>query len=113
MADSPSFKELKETYFLLDRNFNKLFAACTNEEQRDRLRMSYVTARDTFWEARLRVFQQNDPLVKKLTQDVKDAKDKISGMLNNLKEIVKVLDAITAVVHLGSSLITLGSAAVL
>ncbi|MBV9929000.1 MAG: hypothetical protein JOZ96_28565 [Acidobacteria bacterium] len=110
MANSPSFKELKEIYFLLDLNFNKLFAACTTEEQRDRLRVSYVTARDNFFEAQNRVFQQNDPLVKKLTQDVKDAKEQISGMLSNLKQIVKVLDAVTAAVHLGSSLITLGSA---
>jgi hypothetical protein len=110
MADSPSFKELKEIYFLLDLNFNKLFAACTTEEQRDRLRHAYVNARDNFWEAQNRVFSQNDPIVKQLTQDVKEAKEKISGMLSNLKEIVKVLDAITAAVHLGSSLITLGSA---
>lgn len=110
MAESPSFKELKGIYFLLDLNFNKLFAACTTEKQRDSLRQSYVNARDNFWEAQNRVFLQNDPLVKKLTKDVKDAKEKLSGMLDNLKQIVKVLDAITAAVNLGSSLITLGSA---
>jgi shikimate kinase len=110
MAESNSFKVLKDQYFLLDRNFNKLFLACQTDEQRNQLRTAYVNSRDNFWEARNRVFQENDPLVRKLITDLKAAQKEIEQSLQNLKDIVKILQVITAAVHLGSSLITLGSA---
>ncbi len=108
MADSQSFKNLKDQYFLLDRNFNKLFAAC-NAAQQDQLRRDYVNSRDNFWEARNRVFAENDPLVKTLNKELKDSTDLINGMLSNLKNIAKILNLITGAVRLGSSLITMGS----
>jgi methyl-accepting chemotaxis protein len=109
MADSPSFKSLKDQYFLLDRNFNKLFAACTNAAQQDELRRDYVNSRDNFWEARNRIFSENDPQVKKLTKELSDSTDTINGMLQNLQNITKILNTITGAVRLGSSLVTMGS----
>lgn len=111
MAETQSFKSLKDQYFLLDRNFNKLFAACTTAAQRDELRSDYVNSRDNFWEARKRIFAENEPLVKQLNKELQDTKDQIDKMLQNLKNIPQVLKVITAAVRLGSSLITMGSAA--
>lgn len=109
MAESPSFKSLKDQYFLLDRNFNKLFSACTTGAQQDQLRRDYVNSRDNFWEARERIFAENEPLVKELNAEMKAAKDQISTMLTNLQNISQILNVITGAVRLGSSLITMGS----
>jgi hypothetical protein len=109
MAESASLHELEQLYALLDENFDDLFAACKTKAQRNALRRAYVTARDNFYEAQNRIFRENDPLVSSMTRDLKEAKERIEGMLADLKTIVKVLDAITAGVNLGSSLITLGS----
>ncbi len=111
MARGDSLKTLTDQYFLLDCNFNKLFSACQTDEQRNQLRAAYVNSRDNFWEARNRVFQENDPLVKRLIVDLKAAQKEIEKSLQNLQNIVKILQVITTAVHLGSSLITLGSTA--
>ena len=109
MTATASFKALKDQYFLLDRNFNALFAACTLDTQRDELRAAYVNARDNFWEARNRSFHDDEPLVKKLIADLKATQQEIEDSLQNLEDIVKTLQLVTAAVRLGSSLITMGS----
>lgn len=109
MLEENTPDNLQKLYFSLDHNFNKLFAACQTDKQRDQLRSSYVTARDNFWEARNRVFQENDPLVKGLIDDLKAAQEQIEKFLENLRDIVETLKVITAAVHIGSSLIMLGS----
>jgi hypothetical protein len=109
MENSLSFKALKDQYFLLDRNFNKLFAACATAAQQNELPRDYVNSRDNFWEARNRIFSDNDPLVQKLSSELKDSTDQITDMLQKLQDIAKVLNLITAAVRLGSSLITMGS----
>ena len=111
MAESASFQILKDQYFLLEDNFNRLFLACRTDEERDRLRRDYVNARDNFWEARNRVFSDNDPHVQGLAQELKETRAKIDGMLASLQDVGTLLQAITAAVRLGSSLITLGSVA--
>jgi hypothetical protein len=102
---------LERQYTFLDSHFNQLFAACKSDEQRDQLRTCYVTARDNFWEARARVFHEGDPQVDSVIDDLKDAANQINGMLKGEKQIAVILNALTAAVHLGSTLITLGSVA--
>ena len=109
MPETNSLKALKDQYFNLDKNFNKLFLACASDGQRDQLRSAYVNSRDNYWEARNRVFQEDEPLVKKMIVDLKNAQNQIEQALQNLQNIVQVIQVITAAVHLGSSLITLGS----
>jgi hypothetical protein len=109
MSESEVFDILQKNYFILDQNFNKLFDACKTEEQRDQLRNAYVISRDNFWAARSRVFQQNDPLVANLLEKLKSDQALIENSLKNLQDIVQVLNLITAAIHIGSSLITLGS----
>lgn len=109
MPEENAFDNLQKLYFTLDCNFNKLFANCKTNQQRDQLRSSYVNARDNFWEARKRVFQENDPLVKNLTDDLKAAQKQIEKFLKNLQDIAETLKVIAAAVNIGSSLITLGS----
>jgi hypothetical protein len=109
MAESLSFKNLKDQYFEIDKKFIDAFMACETDAQREQLKRDYVNARDNFWEARNRIFLDNDPLVKQMTKDLGKANAAIKEMLADLKDIVAVLDTITAGVRLGSSLITLGS----
>lgn len=94
---------------MLDRRFNAAFAKCTTNVQRDQLRRDYVISRDNFWEARTRIFIDNDPLVKKISAELKTSNTALSNMLTNLQDIVKVLETISSGVKLGSSLILAGS----
>ena len=109
MAAAKSLKLLEQQYFFLDENFNKLFAGCTTDDQRDQLRRDYVNSRDNYWESRDRAFADNDPHVVSLCAELKKAQDDIEQMLSKLKKFAATLQAVTSAVKLGSSLIMLGS----
>ena len=112
MAQENSFETIKQQYFFLDLNRQKLLDACTTQNQRNVVWRDYVTARDNFHEAQNRIFAENDPLVAQLREDLEAAQLKIEQMTNNLQNIAKTLEVITAGVRLASSLIVLGSSLV-
>ena len=109
MAESESLQALEKLYQCLDLNFNALFEACKTEEDRDRLRRDYVNARDNFWEARNRVFHENDPLIASLNAELKETQKSLEKSLADLKKISQILGIISQAVGLASRLITLGS----
>jgi hypothetical protein len=109
MPEGLSFETIQNLYFTLDLNFNKLFAACQNEQQRNQLRRDYVNARDAFWEARNRTFVDDDPLVSGIVADLRGARQSIDADLQNLQNIVQTLNTIDGAVSLASRLIALGA----
>ena len=109
MAETESFKNLKEQYFTIDRNFNRTFGECENDTQKNQLRRAYTTSRDNFWEARRRIFIEDDPLVEQINDELKKTNEVIKEMLADLHDIVQTLDTISSGVKLGSTLITAGS----
>ena len=100
---------LESLYLWLDGNFNSLFKCCMDDTQRGLLRKAYVNARDNYWEARNRVFHENDPLVAQAAQELANTKSEIDQFQIEESNIAAILGLIANAVHLGSSLITLGS----
>jgi hypothetical protein len=98
---------IQAVYYRLEANFNTLFNACTTDVQRDSLRHDYINARDTYWDAMAKIFQESDPIVIKLIEDTRAATQKIDDMLSNLQDIVGVLKVIHEAVGLASKLATL------
>jgi hypothetical protein len=74
---SEAFKALKETYFTLDLNFNRLFAACKKDEERDALRLNYVAARNNFLIAQSKILDDNEAMVKQLLAEIRSAQKQI------------------------------------
>lgn len=108
-TETTSMMALKDLYFLLDRNFNKIFAACKNDDERDLLRQAYVTSRDNFWEARNRIFVENDPHIVALNTELKAVDTDIKASLKAMKDAAKVLALVASAVRLGSTLLTVGA----
>lgn len=100
---------LRDQYFLLDRSFNRLFAAATSDEQRDALRRDYVTARDAYWEAQNRVFLEDDPLVEALERDLAETQATIEERIETLDDVAAALAAIAESVRIGGALVALGA----
>lgn len=103
--ETTAFEKIQDVYFTLDKNFNALFAACKNDAEKDQLRMDYVKARDAFWEARNKVFSENDPMIKKTSTDLAAAKKQIDSDLASLQLTANTLKLITAAVNFAASLI--------
>ena len=105
-----SFIEIQQTYFQIEENFNSLYLACENEKQRDQLRSAYSVAFMNYAAAKQKVFHDNDPQVKTLLDQLDSAQTEIKKMLDGEKKIGKILNLISAAVHLSSSLISLAGA---
>ena len=98
---------IQGVYFRLEAHFNEIFGACTTDEQRDAFRHDYINARDTYWDALAKAFNENDPVVKKLIGDIDTATQQIDQMLTNLQNIVEFLKVVHEAVGLASKLTTL------
>lgn len=109
MAQASSFTNIKNLYFLVDRNFNVLFNSCTSDTERQLLRQLYVIARDNFWEARNRIFIENDPIVTSMNSQLSAINKKITAMITSYQTAEDILNAISSGVKLASSLIVIGS----
>jgi hypothetical protein len=102
-----ALEKLQDLYFTLDRSFNRLFAACSTDAEKDQLRTDYVNARDAFWEARTRVFNESDLTIKQTSSELTDTKNKIDADLSSLQLTANTLKLVTAAVRLASSLIAI------
>ncbi|HEX2165383.1 MAG TPA: hypothetical protein VHM02_15685 [Thermoanaerobaculia bacterium] len=108
-AGSASLASLQEQYFYLDKSFNRLFLATTSDEQRNTLRTDYVQARDNYWHARTRSFNDDDPMVADLQKRIGAAQKEIARAGRKLDDVAGVLDLITNAVNLGSRLVALAA----
>jgi hypothetical protein len=100
-----ALEKLQDLYFTLDRNFTRLLAACSTDAEKDQLRTDYVNARDAFWDARTRVFNESDPTIKQTSSELTDTKNKIDADLSSLQLTANTLKLVTAAARLASSLI--------
>lgn len=109
--DSTTLQNLQKLYFFLDQNFDDLIVKCTDDDQRQQLRHDYVVARDAFTKARNLVFQDGDPMVKSLNDQLTASQNTIEGMLTALQNIVNFLSLLTSAVNLAGRLVALGALA--
>ncbi|HEY0429257.1 MAG TPA: hypothetical protein VGC76_15865 [Pyrinomonadaceae bacterium] len=112
MANNSQLALLEKQYAFLDKNFEKIFNKAPTDDEKIQFRQDYTTARDNYYEALNRTFNDNDSFVKSLTKELKDTQTQIEQMTASFQNIVLLLDTITAGVRLASSLIVLGSSIV-
>lgn len=109
MNEDTTFETVKNTYFDLDKNFEKLFLLCTTDDQRRTLRFDYTVARDNFYNARNKIFHDQDPAVVDVTKQLQDINKQIAHQLVELKDLVSLLASITAAVNLASRAVALAA----
>lgn len=103
-SEDPTFKSLQDAYFLIERNFDALLAACTTDAQRAQLRADYGTLRQAFWDARDNVLRKNDPNIETLCQCLTDETAKVEASLKQVQNTVETLRAVTQAVAIASKL---------
>ncbi len=111
MAESETLGSLKNQYFLLKDNLSDLLAKCKNEDQKTQLRGAYEESFDNFQKARLKVFQENDPAVQGLNEQLKDTQTQIQKLLQSEQDILTIIQVISSAVSLGTKLLSLASGA--
>src|ERR1700760_248062 len=100
----PSLQSLEDQYMLLTQHLSTILAACTTQEQRDRVMTQYVTARRNYWNSIQKIFHDDDPSIVSLVKQMSDEQKQIKGAVARLNEIAKVINIITDAVSIGSAL---------
>lgn len=102
-----AFTLIKDQYFRLDKNYDLLFKACKNEDEKKKLKRDYVISRSNYRKCLNLKFDDNDPIVKDLTNELKKLEDKIEGNIKNVNKALNVLKMISEAVRLASSIVIL------
>ncbi len=108
MDEETSLELLREQHSTLSASYDALMAACKNDEQRTQLRRAKLRAAENLAEARLRIFEENDPAVRELTTRLKEIETQLKDALGAFQNVQRALDVATAAVDLGKRLIELG-----
>lgn len=103
--------EIRDLYFLLEERLDELLAAARTDAERAALRADYEQARDLFWEALNRRFEEEDPEVAGTRRALARARARIEEALEGEARRARALAAVTRAVRLAGRLLALGAAA--
>jgi hypothetical protein len=109
--DAESKKAIADTFLTLDRNFSKLYAACTTDAERTQLTALRDGARDTFWAVQAKSLADSHEVVVQVRQQLKAANSKVAAELRDLTKIVQILKLIAEAVKTAAALASLAAAA--
>lgn len=102
-----AFYLIKERYFQLDNDFDRLITACNNEEEKKQLRQDYIIARANYRKGLNLSFELNDPIVKDLTKKLGEIENRIKKDIEGLEIASNIFKMISESVKIASSIIVL------
>jgi hypothetical protein len=99
-----ALRSLETQYLFLTQHLAAILVACQTDDQRNRVRASYVEARRNYWNAINQIFHDDDPKIEQVVEQMKEAQDSLQKMTQDLANVAKVITAITTAVKVGSEL---------
>ena len=103
-ASPTSFKMIQDTWFELRRRFDDANQRLTTKAERDRLLADRDGARDAYYAALGKTFDEQDAFVKKTKKELADVSAEMKRELQSLKTMADVLKAVSAAVKLAAAL---------
>lgn len=107
MAEDDSadaFSQIEETWFALRRGYAGAYAKCTTDRQRHDLTADRDGARDAYYLAIRKSFDEADAFVVKTKAQLANANAKLKSALDDMQNIKDTLSAITSAVQLAAAL---------
>ena len=106
--EQSAFALIKEVYFQIDNNIDRLLEACNNDEEKKQLKHDLLIARANYRKSLNISFDQNDPVIKDMTKKLGEIEKRIkkdmegleiaSNVFMMISEAVKIANSITSVV---------------
>lgn len=106
---TPEFKEIELAWFTIRERFDDLSLMAPTAEARKRLLADRDGARDAYYLALSKAFDQGDAFVKNTLKALKDANADLKKALADLKDLVAVLGLIASVAQLMAALAAMGT----
>lgn len=103
--EDKTFLLIKERYFHLDKNFNKLLGLCKTSEEKKNLKLDYETARSNYRKGLNLNFESNDGVLKELKKELERLEKRIGKDIKNIDNIQNVFKMISESVRVASAII--------
>ncbi|HEY0777345.1 MAG TPA: hypothetical protein VGD56_05195 [Gemmatirosa sp.] len=100
-----------DTHRLIEDHFDVLYAACTTDAARAKLRALQSSARDAYWKAVADGLDDDNLVVQEIRRDLVAATAQIQAHIDTLADITAVLGMLTEAVRLAGALVGLAAAA--
>ena len=107
MKNENVFDLIKEQYFAIDKNYDALFTSCKTDEERKNFKRDYLIARANYRKSLNLSFDENDPIINDLTEELKKLNEKIEKEIKNIGSALNVLTMISESVKIASSIIVM------
>lgn len=105
MNHHKSFDEIKKTYLLIDKNFDRIIASCENKEQKEEAIEARNLACEAYFEAIANGLKENSDFIEETTEQLKNANDRIEHSIESLQNITEFINLMSEAVKLAKSLI--------
>ena len=99
------FSIIKNIYFRLDKDYEKLEALCKTDAEKKMLKNDYVIARANYRKSMNLDFSVNDKAVKDMIKELKKLDERITKDIENMDKISAVFKIISEAVKMASSII--------
>lgn len=106
---TPEFKEIESAWFIIRARFDDLSMMAPTAEARMRLLDDRDGARDAYYLALSKAFDQGDGFVRNTLKALKDANTKLQTALADITDLVAVLGLISSVAQLMAALAAMGT----
>jgi hypothetical protein len=103
-ATQSSFNLIEDNWFTLRRSFDDAQQRLNTKADRDRLLADRDGARDAYYVARGKDFDEQDAFIKKTKKELKDAINYMKAELETLQNMANVLKAISSATKLAAAL---------
>lgn len=101
--------EVELTYSLLDENFDGMYEHASLAE-RQQLRQLHAAARDVYWRGVSSALQDGNQVVHDIYTDLSAANQQLKDLMKDLQSISALLSLVKQAVRLAGSLVTLAAA---
>ena len=101
-----AFIMIKDRYFQLDQDFEKMMSVCKTDVEKNQLKQDYEIARANYRNSLNLNFESNNQTVDDLTSQLEKIEDRINKDIKNLGITTSIFNLITESVKIASSIIT-------
>jgi hypothetical protein len=110
MSSATNLAAIKQTYFLIDDNFDQIYSQCSTPDQKQQATELRDGARDAYWKAVASTLADDSNLVNTIRAELQDTNSQVKSLLTNLQDIVSFLKLLTEALKLACSLTVLAAA---
>jgi len=105
--NTESFDQIKDTWFTVRDNFQDAYAACQTQGQRDAVVAARDAARDAYYDALGKFFDESDPYVQQLTTELANENTTIKQELSSLQDVVNIIKVVGLAIKTATALAAL------